>query len=220
MEFFSDLISRIKNRENILRNFFFILLFTSVLIIVFFYLAPLQSAQSEQNSETIIYFADNMTSAHQRLIEMYNERNKGHIKVKPINLDHHKLDTNRRKELITRNLRSQRSKVDLFAIDHIWMPRFANWAEPLDNYISKEEIDNILPELLPSCYNEDKLYTLPFFYDLGVMYYREDIIKKLSDSDQWLANLESGITWEQLFKLKKLYFKNKPVYVFQAKAYV
>jgi multiple sugar transport system substrate-binding protein len=150
---------------------------------------------------------------------MFNKENKGRIRVEPIHLDHHKLDTNKRKELIFRNLRSQRSKADIFAIDNIWMPRFAKWAEPLEKYLSEEEINELLPELLISCYYENNIYTLPMFYDLGVLFYRQDLIDKLPDAKIWTDRLSKGITWDQVYKLKDNYFSGRPVYVFQAKAY-
>jgi ABC-type glycerol-3-phosphate transport system substrate-binding protein len=57
------------------------------------------------------------------------------------------------------------------------------------------------------------------FYDLGVLFYRKDLIGELPNADVWKKKLNAGITWQDIFELKKRHFSSKPVYVFQAKAY-
>jgi len=208
-----------RNKNTVLRYSVIILLIISFLVILLFYLSPLQSYSKNIDAETVIYFADNITEAHRLIINLFNKENKGRIRVEAINLDHHKLDTNKRKELIFRNLRSERSKIDIFTIDNIWLPRFAKWAEPLDRFFAEDVIEKILPELQGSCYYDHTLYAFPLFYDLGVLFYRQDLIDKLPNAAKWEKKLNEGITWHDLYELKKNYFKNKPVYVFQAKAY-
>lgn len=41
----------------------------------------------------------------------------------------------------------------------------------------------------------------------------------MPDAENWINKLENGITWQQLIELKKKYFNQKPLYVFQGKAY-
>ena len=202
-----------------IRYTIFILISIGILSSILFYLFPMNISTSDKQTEKVVYFADNMTSAHQRIIELFNTEHAGKIKVVAINLDHHKFNTNKRKALITHNLRNQRSKVDIFAIDYIWLPRFVKWAEALEPYITKSEIEQILTQLLPACYNEGELYALPFFYDLGVLFYRDDIISSLPDASAWKEKLEAGITWDQMKQLKQQYFPQTPVYVLQGSAY-
>ncbi len=214
-----DKFSSVKlNRTDYLRYITISLCVIALVFIMILYFSPSDSGGEEGREVTTIYYADNITAVHQKLISQFNSIS-DNIKVVAVNLDHEKLNTNKRKELITRNLRSQRSKIDIFAIDQIWMPRFAKWAEPLELHIPEEEINKIKPELLKSCYYEGKLYTIPFFYDLGALYYREDIIQKLPNGEKWIKILEEGISWNKFKELKNKYFSNRPFYVIQGKAY-
>jgi multiple sugar transport system substrate-binding protein len=77
----------------------------------------------------------------------------------------------------------------------------------------------ILPELHFSCTYGNTIYSIPLFYDLGVLLYRRDLIEKLSDANKWSKKIKAGITWKDMFELKNKHFQNKPLYLFQAKAY-
>lgn len=82
---------------------------------------------------TQIFFADNISNAHRKLIERFNEEFKGQIEVIPIDLPFSKFSTNERKELLARSLRSKSERIDVFAVDLIWVPRFARWGQPVGN---------------------------------------------------------------------------------------
>ncbi len=203
----------------LVRNAVYAIITFGVVSSVFIYFVPLNLRANQDNKEKTIFFADNMTAAHNLIIKQFNKKNKGYIKVVPINLDHHKLNTNKRKALITRNLSTQRSKVDIFAIDYIWLPRFVKWSEPLTKYFAKKDLTNIYPELLPACYDGGQLYAIPFFYDIGVLFYRGDILAQITNHKKWREILRRGITWDEMARLKNTYSRSKPFYVVQAKAY-
>lgn len=192
------------------------LLVIIALIIVFFF----GRKSAFQNNITKVYFADNISPAMQILIDRFNDENKGQIEVIPINLPFSKFSTNERKELLARSLRSKSDLIDVFSVDLIWSSRFAKWAQPLDLYFPESERAQILDYALESCISDNMLMAIPLYIDIGLMYYRKDLLLKLPDYLQLEEKLRKSITWEDLIELKNKYFHNSQCfYIFPAKNY-
>jgi multiple sugar transport system substrate-binding protein len=172
------------------------------------------------SSEPIqVYFADNISHSHRLVIEEFNRLYRGKIEVIPVDLPFEKFSTNERKELLTRSLRSK-SDIDLFAVDLIWVPRFARWSEPLDKYFSQAERERLLSYSIESCKYDQILFAMPMYIDVGLMYYRKDIIRRLPNAEEVEQRLQSSISWDEMLKLRKqLHYEHKPFYIFQAKDY-
>jgi multiple sugar transport system substrate-binding protein len=176
--------------------------------------------KEEKNQPVKLYYADNISLSHQLAIDEFNRLYAGKIEVVPVNLPFSKFSTNERKELLTRSLRSKSEKLDIFAVDLIWVPRFAKWSEPLDSYFSIDEKKRLLKDALKSCVFEGALVAMPMYLDIGLLYYRRDIIRKLPDADAIEKRLQESITWEEMAHLRKrLGYLNKPFYLFPAKDY-
>lgn len=159
--------------------------------------------QIGQTTATEIYFVDNISRAHQLLIDRFNTEYKDRIKVIPVDLPFTKFSTNERKELLTRSLRSKSDRIDVFSVDLIWVPRFARWSEPLTMYFSEEELSGMIEHSLQSCYFDEQLVAAPFYFDVGVMYYRDDLLNSFPNHDQIERKLKQSITWEELIELKE-----------------
>jgi multiple sugar transport system substrate-binding protein len=172
----------------------------------------------ETNQPVKLYYADNISPSHQFAIDEFNRLHKGKIEVVPVNLPFSKFSTNERKELLTRSLRSKSEKLDIFAVDLIWVPRFAKWCEPLDSYFSADEKRRLLGDAMRSCMFEGTLVAMPMYLDVGLMYYRWDIIRRLPDAAVIEKRLHGSITWEEMVHLRKrLGYMNKPFFIFPAK---
>jgi len=206
-----------KNKKNIRIILVVLLVLISSLLTAVFYLFPLIRYSSASKNVKKIYFAENITPAHLQLIDEFNKINKGKIEVIPINLPYEKFSTNKRKELITKNLRNRTSRIDIYAIDVVWGERFAKWAEPLDNYFSPDEINRIFNEAKHYCYSDSVLYSIPFFADIGILYYRDDLLKQLNNYNDLTEQINAGITWNKLASLKIPNCKYN--YLFQADDY-
>lgn len=163
-----------------------------------------------------IYFADRVTAAHKILIDKYNKQNEGKVKVIPLDFPNFDFSTNERKEVLARSLRGRGDGIDLFAVDVIWVQRFAKWCEPFDKYFSQEEISRIHPYVLESCYSDGALVAIPLDFVQGVLYYREDLIAKLPNSDKIINEINNNITWEEFIKLGKSIKSDNPFYTFPA----
>jgi multiple sugar transport system substrate-binding protein len=185
-----------------------------------FYLVFLMSKPESKKDYTKVFFADNISSAHTKLIQKFNREYKNNIEVVPINLPFSKFTTNERKELLARALRSKSDRIDVFAVDLIWVPRFARWAEPLDLYFPSRERDNILEYALQSCYSNGNLVAMPLYIDVGLIYYRKDILQSLRGYEQIKTKVENSLTWEEFIDISlRLKKKYQYTYLFAADNY-
>ena len=166
-----------------------------------------------------VYFADNIGPGHAKIISQFNEHHKGKIEVIAIDLPFSKFNTNQRKELITRNLRSRSSRIDVFSVDLIWVPRFTKWAEPLAPYFSPQFLKNIVEKPLETCYVDGALYAIPLYTDIGALYYREDMISALPGGAEINERIKQSISWEELLRIGEKYFPDRALYIPQAVAY-
>ena len=53
----------------------------------------------------------------------------------------------------------------------------------------------ILPSALKSCYYDSTLVAIPLFVDVGLMYYRKDLIDRLPNAKVIEDELHRSITW-------------------------
>ncbi len=197
----------------------YLIIFVAIIFSVLFYVFPFQNEFIGDDKVAQVYFADNITEAHEELIKIFNEKHKGEIEVIPVDIPTEKFTTNKRKELITRTLRSRNSRIDLFAVDQIWIPRFAKWAEPLEKYYSENELSELLPQALNTCVYSDTLFAIPFFIDVGVLYFRKDLIGNFSDASVVEKKLREGISWNDLINMKSENLPTDYLYVFQGDAF-
>ena len=189
-------------------------------VIIFFFFSQENERKTFEDSAKTIIIAGHISTAHQIIIENFNKKHLGTIQIKSVNLSFQKFDTDEQKELFARFLRSESDKIDIFLVDQIWIPRFAKWSEPLENYFTYKERQNFVPEALEACSDEQHLVAIPLFIDIAVMYYREDLLKKYCDYAKIRKAIESSITWEDFINLGlELKKYNKPFYTFQGKAY-
>jgi multiple sugar transport system substrate-binding protein len=79
-------------------------------------------------------------------------------------------------------LSSRSAEIDILTLDVIWVAEFAaaGWLVPLDKYIKAAHfpLDDFLPAGLASSTYQGRLYSLPWFTDAGVLYYRRDLYDK------------------------------------------
>lgn len=207
---------------NVEKIFYVILstILVTVFILFTFVFSPGGFNSNNSTKLKTIYYVDHISSAHQKVIDLFNERNKGSIKVETINLSFEKFSTNERKELLARYLRSKNNRIDIFSVDQIWVPRFAKWGVPLNKILDSSEVNNIIPQALETCIYNDSLVAVPLYIDIGLMFYRDDLLRNQPDYLQLVEKLKNSITWDDFIELSKR-FKNKlnPFYTFQADDY-
>ena len=88
-----------------------------------------------------------------------------------------------------------RSDIDVMSIDVIWPALFASkgWTVTLNDKWPANERASYLPGPIQSCTYNDKIVAAPLRTDLGLIFYRTDIIKTPPDTWNGLVNLVRGI---------------------------
>jgi len=95
---------------------------------------------------------------------------------------------------------------------------------PLNRYIDSSLVEDIVPHFLPTSFHKDSLVSIPFYADVALMFYRDDLLEKVQDAEEFRKELSSSITWERFIDLQMKVDAangrvNKPFYLFQADAY-
>lgn len=194
-------------------------LFAIAVLSIYFYIN--EHNRYESSTEPIkIYFAADISYAHQKVIDEFNKEFSGKIKVITIDLPFKKFSTNERKELLARTLRSNSDRLDVFAVDQIWVPRFAKWSAPIVNFLPEFKKKNFLRYALATCYYDNKLLAVPLNIDVNMMYYRSDLLRKIPGYDTLKSKLINSITWKEFLNLSKNFSRNiNPFYIFPADDY-
>jgi multiple sugar transport system substrate-binding protein len=176
---------------------------------------PFQINLSPESVVRKLYYVDNISDAHLKIIQKFNEKYKDKIEVVPVNLPFYHFTTNDRKEILTRSLRSRSDGIDIFAVDLIWIPRFAKWGYPMNKRFDEKTLRDVNGMALKACYHNDSLVAFPLFLDLGVLYYRKDLIRKLPDGAAIEKKIQNSLTWDEFISLgKRFQSSQNPFYVF------
>ncbi|MDH7603878.1 MAG: extracellular solute-binding protein [Melioribacter sp.] len=191
-------------------------IFISLVAIFFFIYLPFQINLFSKSSVKKIYYVDNISPAHLKIINRFNKLHKNEIEVVPVNLPFYHFTTNDRKAILTRSLRNRSDGIDVFAVDLIWIPRFAKWGYSMDKYFDEQTLSNVNKMALKAGYQNDSLVAFPLFLDVGVLYYRRDLILKLPNGKEIEKKIQNSLTWDEFFSLgEKFSSYEKPFYIFQ-----
>lgn len=199
------------------RQTFWLILTALGVFVLAVYLYVLLFSEPVPREMVKLYYVDNISETHQRLIDRFNQRYAGRIEVIPVNLPFSKFSTNERKEILARSLRSKSERIDVFAVDIIWTQRFAKWSHPLDAYFDESLADSFLSQSLKTCYYKQHLMAAPLYLDIGLFYYREDLLKQFTDYEQIKKKLAQRLSWDDFLQLGlRLKQSGRPVYLFPA----
>ena len=95
--------------------------------------------------------------------------------------------SDQRRQSLVISLEAKQPNPDLFLMDVVWLDQFAesNWLQPLDTYTDTSgfSTDVFFPGIINSVdRNNGKLYALPVFLDVALLYYRKDLLKEFGYS--------------------------------------
>ena len=152
----------------------------------------------------------------QPLIEKFEDKHP-HIRIDLLNSDNSILDkpdgTDQLKKFLVAAF--QKSPYDLISLDIIWVPEFveAGWLMDLTNEFDKKLLEEeFLVSEVENGFYKNRLYRLPFRTDVGVLYYRKDLLEA--------AGLEPPETFEELMQISQT-LQNQQIrwgYVWQGQA--
>ena len=158
------------------------------------------------------------TDALNQIVKAYNDSSEKY-KVEAVVMTN---DSGNMHDQLINSLSSKSGEYDVISMDVVWAGEFAaaGYLEPLDTLIKDSG-------WLPTDFNagsmasgkyKGKNYVLPYFSDLGFLYFRKDIV-----STEDAKKLEVGqYTWEKLLKMAEDYMGQKGTkygHVYQSKQY-
>lgn len=158
------------------------------------------------------------TAGTQALIDAFKE---SHENI-DIEWDAMTNDSAQMHDQLLNSLTSGSSEYDVISMDVVWAGEFAGagFLEPIDMMMKDTDMDkgDFNTGSMDSGNYNGKQYTLPFFPDLGLLYYRSDIV-----SDDDAEKLESGdYTYDDLYTMAEKYTGEdgtKYGFLYQSKQY-
>lgn len=80
---------------------------------------------------------------------------------------------------------------EIVLMDVVWTAKFAEngWIAPLDDHFSKEELAPFVPSTLEAGRYRGTLYRIPMRADVGMLYYRKDLVKNPPETWQDLEQI-------------------------------
>jgi multiple sugar transport system substrate-binding protein len=159
--------------------------------------------KEEPKEEIVLKFAaqNDNTPATEKLIAAFNEQN-SEYDIEWVEMTN---DSAQMHDQLLNSLSSGSSEYDVLSLDVVWAGEFAGagYLEPIDvrmNDASYNKADFNAGSMASGNY-KGKQYTLPFFPDLGLLYYRSDIV---SDEDK--AKLDNGdYSYDDLYTMAEKY---------------
>jgi multiple sugar transport system substrate-binding protein len=158
------------------------------------------------------------TPATQALIDAFNKSQDKYV----VEWDPLTNDSAQMHDQLLNSLNSGSSEYDVLSLDVVWAGEFAGagFLEPIDVFMkdSGYSKDQFNAGSMASGNYTGKQYTLPFFPDLGLLYYRSDIV-----SEEDAAKLESGeYTYDDLYAMAEKYTGQEGTkygFLYQSKQY-
>ncbi len=150
-------------------------------------------AKERQSSQVTIHFVTwkpNVPEVWEKIYRAFQEENpdiKLEVQVGPHS-------STAFHDMLTQKLKNRSTDVDVFLMDVIWPPEFAEagWAMALDERFPEQEREKFLKGPIMANTYKGHIYGLPLFIDAGVLYYRKDLLEKYK--------LSPPATWEELVK--------------------
>ncbi len=134
------------------------------------------SSGGNGKTTTIIWQSENDTSGtYQKIVNTYNSTNKDGVHV---TWQNGPSSTDNLLTIYTNMLRARSHSIDVMSIDVVYPAEFGSnqWVSPLDSYWPTSAQANYLPGPVSACKYNGKTWAVPFRTDVGLIYYRTDII--------------------------------------------
>ena len=181
---------------------------------------PSPSATPTPAQKIVINFAAqaDSTPGTQSLIDAFN-KSQDKYTVKWTQMTN---DSAQMHDQLLNSLSSGSSEYDILSMDVVWAGEFAGagYLEPLDLKMKDAGFkkSDFNAGSMASGYYQGKQFTLPFFPDLGLLYFRKDIVSQ-ADADKLVSG---NYTYDDLYNMSKKYVGQKSTkygLLYQSKQY-
>jgi multiple sugar transport system substrate-binding protein len=157
----------------------------------------------DTTEQIVLKFAaqNDNTPATEKLIAAFNEQSEKYD-IEWVQMTN---DSAQMHDQLLNSLSSGSSEYDVLSLDVVWAGEFAGagYLEPIDVRMNEADYkkDEFNSGSMASGNYKGKQYTLPFFPDLGLLYYRKDLV-----SEEDAAKLDSGeYTYDDLYAMAEKY---------------
>ena len=129
------------------------------------------------------------------LVRQFNNDHHGYINLQ---VTQGPQDTEAMSDLAISSLLLGKSPYDALLIDVHWLPKYARagWLTPLDPWIEQQEIDSLAPGAQLGNSYDDHLYRWPLMADMGLLYWRTDLISKPPRTPEELVKVSQRLQQE------------------------
>jgi multiple sugar transport system substrate-binding protein len=139
--------------------------------------------------DIVFSFGPENTGIVQTLVDEFNQQNPA------INVSYREMpaDTGRYHERLRNMFRRGGAGIDIIAGDIIWPAEFASkgWIADLSNRFPQAEQNKFLDEPIKANTRQGKIWGVPWYTDVGLLYYRKDLLDQSSFPDP-------PETWDEL----------------------
>jgi len=137
------------------------------------------SSSTASSGPVTIQFAalTDTTGEQTNEINKFNQLNAGKIKVEYVQLP--PVATDQYSKFVT-GFRAQAQTPDVVHIDVTWPAQFATpgWLAPIDSYVNSTYLNQFWPSAQSVGKINGKLYGIQRYMDIGMLYYRTDLVQK------------------------------------------
>ncbi len=148
---------------------------------------------SSSGPTTVVWQTENDTSgSYPAIVDAYNKSNKDNVHVVWHN------GPSKTDSLITlydNTLRARSASFDVFNIDVVWPAQFSTqgWTLDLSNKWPASDRANYLPGPIKSCTYNNAIVAAPMRTDLGVLYYRKDLVSTPPKTFEELTSVAKSV---------------------------
>ena len=137
-------------------------------------------------------FAD----ATQDLVKQFNQEHRGVINLKVIRGP---LETEAMSDLAISSLLLGKAPFDVLLMDVTWLPKYAaaGWMVPLEDYFNDNDINELATGAREGNSYNDHLYRWPLTADMGLLYYRTDLMDQPPETPEDLILMSQSLQKNQ-----------------------
>lgn len=137
-------------------------------------------------------FAD----ATQDLVKQFNQEHRGVINLKVIRGP---LETEAMSDLAISSLLLGKAPFDVLLMDVTWLPKYAaaGWMVPLEDYFNDNDINELATGAREGNSYNDHLYRWPLTADMGLLYYRTDLMDQPPETPEDLILMSQSLQKHQ-----------------------
>jgi multiple sugar transport system substrate-binding protein len=134
-------------------------------------------ATAQAPEDITFAFAPDRSGSTQALVDAFNRAQDGRVRVRWLEMP---VDTDDYRRLLESEFEVGASEIDVIAADVIWTAEFADrrWAQDLTARFSRSyRPEAFLKASIDSAAFQNRIWAVPWFADVGMLYYRRDLLE-------------------------------------------